>query len=101
MSGKYTGSNGGTYQARFKDSNGKWGQWLNLGGGLKHSDVEVKLVEAAEEPTGPMWNALLNYVLEHRTEDHIVLLHLWREGSFDKIREQWPDVPEEAFPKTN
>lgn len=56
---KRIGANGGKYQARFKNADGSWTPWWNLGGGLNASDVEVKLVEAAEQPVGPMWNALL------------------------------------------
>lgn len=98
MTGKSIGTNGGKYRTRLKDGAGNWGPWLNLGGGLKASDVEVELVEAAEEPAGPMWNALLNYVLENQNEDPLVLLRLWREGSFEEIRKEWPDVPQEMFP---
>lgn len=99
MADKSIGANGGKYRTRIKDSEGNWGAWLNLGGGLKATDVEVELVQAAQESAGPMWNALLNYVLENRSEDPLDLLHLWREGSFDVIRKEWPDVPAEMFPK--
>jgi hypothetical protein len=43
---KRIGANGGKYQARFKNADGSWTPWWNLGGGLNASDVEVKLVEA-------------------------------------------------------
>lgn len=98
ISEKRIGANGGKYQARFKNADGSWSPWWNLGGGLNASDVEVKLVEAAEPPVGPMWNALLNYVLENQSEDPMALLRLWREGSFDVIRKEWPDVPKEIYP---
>lgn len=98
MSGEIIGASGGVYQARFKDGEGKWGRWSNLGGGLKTSDVEVELVMAADESVGPMWNALLNYVLDNRIDEPLELLRLWREGSFDEIRQEWPDVPQEMFP---
>lgn len=96
---KSIGAEGGKYRARFKNSEGNWGAWLGLGGGLKASDVEVELVQASEESAGPMWNALLNYVLENQSEEPLTLLRLWREGSFDTIRKEWPDVPDEMFPK--
>lgn len=93
---KSIGAGGGIYRARFKNSEGNWGPWLSLGGGLKSTDVEVELVQAE---AGPMWNALLNYVLENQGEESLTLLRLWREGSFDTIRQEWPDVPDEVFPE--
>lgn len=96
MSNKYIGINGGKYRARIKNSKGEWSPWLNLGGGLKVSDVEVELVE---DSPGLIWNALLDYVLENSTEEGLTLLRLWREGCFDEIRSEWPGVPEAIFPK--
>lgn len=39
-----------------------------------------------------------NYVLENQSEDPMALLRLWREGSFDVIRKEWPDAPKEIYP---
>lgn len=99
MANESIGVHGGKYRTRFKKNTGDWSPWLNLGGGLKVTDVEVELVEEASESAGTTWNALLDYVLENRTEDPMVLLRLWREGSFDEIRSEWPGVPEAIFPK--
>lgn len=61
--------------------------------------VEVTQGDLVEMDVTPVWNALLNYVLENQGEDPLTLLRLWREGSFDTIRKEWPDVPDEIFPK--
>jgi hypothetical protein len=45
-----------------------------------------------------VWNDLINYILDNDVGDPITLLRLWREGSFDVIRKEWPDVPESIFP---
>lgn len=51
------------------------------------------------DPANACWNALLNYVLDGRIDEPMVLLRMWREGAFDEIREEWPDVPDAIFPK--
>lgn len=45
------------------------------------------------------FNALLNYILDKDPDDPLILLSLWREGSFDEVREGWPDIPAAVFPK--
>lgn len=51
------------------------------------------------DPANACWNALLNYVLDGRIDEPMELLRMWREGAFDEIRQEWPDVPDAIFPK--
>lgn len=91
----------GSYLVRIKNTADEWSPWLGLGGGLQTENVQVKLVQAVEPncSNNAVWNNLLNFVLDKCTDDRIELLRLWREGNFGQIREEWPEAPEDIFPK--
>lgn len=67
-------------------------KWFLLG--AKHGEKETQEVNA-------MWNALLNFCLDKADDPHEArtVMRLWREGSFGVIRKEWPEAPEEMFPK--
>jgi len=39
--------------------------------------------------------AAIEYAL--KTDEGLLFLHLWNEGDFDSIREEWADAPKEVF----
>lgn len=41
--------------------------------------------------------AAIKYALKNRFDEPLIFLELWREGNFETIREEWPDVPQEVF----
>ncbi|MDH1380153.1 hypothetical protein N5J07_11940 [Comamonas aquatica] len=64
-------------------------KWFRLG----HAQAE-----ADARKVGAMWNALINFCIDKHSYDTVEILHLWREGCFQEIRDEWPEAPEEMFP---
>lgn len=73
-------------------------------------DEQIVLLQAAKkklcgtsEPVAELerevtcFNKIIEYALEQSADDGHTLLHLWNEGSFSVIKEEWPDAPEEIF----
>lgn len=86
---------GGVMNNRGEDPScgGFWqgGEWIpRVVGWMPMPTAEIPPAERA------MWNALIDYVLE--TDQGETFLRNWREGDFQRCRDEWPDCPEELFP---
>lgn len=65
-------------------------KWFKLG--AEHAEAEAARDRA-------MWNALVNFCVDDLGGyEAVQVMELWRVGSFDAIREEWPEAPAEMFP---
>lgn len=64
---------------------------------LLHFAEDLKSHVAGFEQAQTSYNAVINYILANPCESPMEFLRCWREGSFDSLRNEWPDAPEDIY----
>ncbi|NVL49914.1 hypothetical protein F2S72_09190 [Pseudomonas syringae pv. actinidiae] len=64
---------------------------------LLHFAEDLRNHVAGFEQAQTSYNAVINYILANPCESPMEFLRCWREGSFDSLRNEWPDAPEDVY----
>lgn len=74
---------------------------LNLAEGVTITEAINLIASAPPERKIVQCNdpaiAVIQYMLDHPTDDVMAFLRCWNEGNFEALRREWPDAPEEIY----
>lgn len=58
---------------------------------------DLKDFIAGAEQSIDAYNAVISYVLDNPFESPMEFLRCWNEGSFESLRQEWPDAPQDIY----